>query len=70
MFHQPLLLILILTMQVHNQLVYSIGNLDIYELLDPQSIQKCGNKNMDCHIEMDSRIQKEDLLRNFHIFIF
>jgi len=31
-----------------NQLVYSIRNPDIYGFLEPQSIQKYGNKKMDC----------------------
>jgi len=31
-----------------NQLMYSTGNSNIYGFCEPQSIQKSGNKKMEC----------------------
>jgi len=46
-------------MQVYiNNLVYNTGNPDIYRFFEPQSLQKFGNKKMDCQTYIQRWIQK------------
>ena len=43
-----------------------MSNVDIYGFIEPQSIQKSGNKKIDCHTYMmHSDIQKEDFYGSF-----